>query len=1087
MYRHRLRPPSNAQLAVRGRTTLSGNAGNLFVKALGSGTLAARGRTTLAQTGWNIQSTAADPPVITGHPVSLPVTAPNGATFTVVATSTAPLSYQWQRNNGGGWSNINGATASSYTLSPTATSDTGAQFRCIVTNAYGSATSNAATLTVAAAGATFSISYTANEGSVAGRRHYRSEMLYEHAAATKDGTIIEAFDGSHSTSLNGDGTAMQNRVGEFDPANPGAGMVEVFPANSNASNLGGSFGTTGYDNIPYTYFDAVDSLVVMPNGQYKRDVADNSAGSRWVRSDETSLPPLGRPPLSTDQLGTNALFYAPTATLNAWRSRRGFYNTPTAYNKLLDIGMQIGGSKQPGGPMDLSEAAVSLMIPSRYVADNITAPYHIINYYPNPPRVGGALYLLFEGRASIVCLHQYVYWHGGMDETGVLRPYLFRADLSAVVKSATPLTTQLTVERLADAPFSTRAAAMTADPYSNTLLLFANQGVAMYDIEANSWQNITNNPALAEYVTAFATYGQGFGYCNFPHAAYIDHAGTQKRRRTYFFGGANGELKAGEPGFDICYSQVRSIAVTRTREISALNIQFEDPASPASLTHNSFEDGKHYSIVENFLPGYYDPQTSGGTRRLFLLGGDYAGWPQGQRSDYPTTPYWSYSGRQDGWYMDVSTSVSGGTARWKLAQNYYHNYPWNGSTGYFGAGRPGGGTEPQRGPLQPDAIGMFIDRRGQIWHGPSWSKYDQNFGTEIGGETAHNFAAMYKWDMPDTYPSTGIRLGGSGDGTKGWRRPAQNRLALFTVNDTAGTYDVGDPSESFGYARPNATAYDPVTDRAYVVGVSMNSTTLTCSVYSMSLDPNVVSGQGGQYLWQRNHQASISTRRLGLKNVSSVQSPNDDMHNGDIGSTLVIGDYLYFNWTASINVTSGGNVTSTFMRKAWLMRFRLSTQTLDYVPFPEQMNFWLSLWDGPLAAQGYAYDPNLYGTTGQYRNMKAVGTKIVVGPDFAHRVTRDPWICVYDTTTQTWSTWGAPADYAITNGGHDWPKTIFNLHAVPSLGEAWLIGNTSPGDDFGSVDDSFLATNGLHRRWWQMNVNAPGVQLGRRIIRFKVA
>ena len=83
-------------------------------------------------------------PAITSNPSNQTVTEPDGATFSVSATGAEPLFYQWQRNS----VNISGATSSSYTLTPTSTGDSTAQFRCVVTNAYGSATSNAATLTV---------------------------------------------------------------------------------------------------------------------------------------------------------------------------------------------------------------------------------------------------------------------------------------------------------------------------------------------------------------------------------------------------------------------------------------------------------------------------------------------------------------------------------------------------------------------------------------------------------------------------------------------------------------------------------------------------------------------------------------------------------------------------------------------------------------------------------------------------------------------------------------------------------------------------------------------------------------------------
>ena len=84
------------------------------------------------------------PPQIATHPSSQTVAAGQSVTFSVTATGTSPLSYQWQRNGG----NISGATSASYTISSVTSGDNNAQFRAVVSNAYGSATSNAATLTV---------------------------------------------------------------------------------------------------------------------------------------------------------------------------------------------------------------------------------------------------------------------------------------------------------------------------------------------------------------------------------------------------------------------------------------------------------------------------------------------------------------------------------------------------------------------------------------------------------------------------------------------------------------------------------------------------------------------------------------------------------------------------------------------------------------------------------------------------------------------------------------------------------------------------------------------------------------------------
>ena len=93
-----------------------------------------------------IHYTGSAAPSIGTHPTSRTVSVGQSTTFTVSATGTGTLSYQWQRNG----VNIPGATASSYRLASPALADSGARFRAVVTNAAGNATSNSATLTVTA-------------------------------------------------------------------------------------------------------------------------------------------------------------------------------------------------------------------------------------------------------------------------------------------------------------------------------------------------------------------------------------------------------------------------------------------------------------------------------------------------------------------------------------------------------------------------------------------------------------------------------------------------------------------------------------------------------------------------------------------------------------------------------------------------------------------------------------------------------------------------------------------------------------------------------------------------------------------------
>ena len=89
-------------------------------------------------------------PRITVQPANATVSVGQMATFSVTATGTAPLSYQWQKNK----ANISGATAASYTTPATTSGDNGAKFDVVVSNSAGSMTSGTAMLTVNPAGVT---------------------------------------------------------------------------------------------------------------------------------------------------------------------------------------------------------------------------------------------------------------------------------------------------------------------------------------------------------------------------------------------------------------------------------------------------------------------------------------------------------------------------------------------------------------------------------------------------------------------------------------------------------------------------------------------------------------------------------------------------------------------------------------------------------------------------------------------------------------------------------------------------------------------------------------------------------------------
>ncbi|MEX1245459.1 MAG: PQQ-dependent sugar dehydrogenase [Thermoanaerobaculia bacterium] len=106
--------------------------GNLYYLARGSGRV------------YKVVYTASAAPVITENPESQTVAVGSTATFTVGASGQAPLAYQWQKDS----ANIAGATSPSYTTPTLVLGDNGNQYRCIVSNSSGSATSAQAVLTV---------------------------------------------------------------------------------------------------------------------------------------------------------------------------------------------------------------------------------------------------------------------------------------------------------------------------------------------------------------------------------------------------------------------------------------------------------------------------------------------------------------------------------------------------------------------------------------------------------------------------------------------------------------------------------------------------------------------------------------------------------------------------------------------------------------------------------------------------------------------------------------------------------------------------------------------------------------------------
>lgn len=105
------------------------------------------GTSTATTTSATATLTVNSAPTITTQPASQTVVLGNSATFSVTATGTGTLSYQWYKGGVGSGTAISGATSATYTIAQTTSASAGSYY-VAVTNSVGTTYSAAATLTL---------------------------------------------------------------------------------------------------------------------------------------------------------------------------------------------------------------------------------------------------------------------------------------------------------------------------------------------------------------------------------------------------------------------------------------------------------------------------------------------------------------------------------------------------------------------------------------------------------------------------------------------------------------------------------------------------------------------------------------------------------------------------------------------------------------------------------------------------------------------------------------------------------------------------------------------------------------------------
>ena len=288
-------------------------------------------------------SALSNSPTITASPTGQ--TEAPGATgvLTVAAGGVAPLSYQWQRLPAGSatWVSLaddatySGTATTTLTVSGLTTAMNGDQFRCVITNPFGSVTSSAATLTVATFPATITASpvsltvppggsgtFTAGGGGTPAPT-FQWQRLPAGGATWASLADNATYAGSATATLmvNGASLAMHGDQFRCVATNPNgsatssaAGLLVIAPCL--LQTVAGSPGVTGSTNgASGALFNFPNGIAVDPAGNiYVADMNNNLVRKITPAGSVSTLAGSGAAG-STDGTGTAASFNGPAGVV----------------------------------------------------------------------------------------------------------------------------------------------------------------------------------------------------------------------------------------------------------------------------------------------------------------------------------------------------------------------------------------------------------------------------------------------------------------------------------------------------------------------------------------------------------------------------------------------------------------------------------------------------------------------------------------------------------------------------------------------------------------------------------------------------
>ena len=272
-------------------------------------------------------------PTITTQPQNQTVSVGSMATFSVVASGTAPLSYQWSKNS----TAIAGAIGSSYTTPATVSGDNGASFTVTVSNVAGNKTSNAATLTVTAAGAATPIMFqhiassTDPTGSgIPGHAFvFNTETLPANTVAVMGVSAQAAVTVTISDTLTGAWSAPTCSASGSNNVNASV-FVQPLGATGGADTITINVGATDTQPVQFdiTFWENINTAAPVNGSQCSGNITPTSGGV---------ISPGSFTPTNNDANGGNVIWnYTPLANGFSHTSVTGY--TPATSFQLLNGG-----------------------------------------------------------------------------------------------------------------------------------------------------------------------------------------------------------------------------------------------------------------------------------------------------------------------------------------------------------------------------------------------------------------------------------------------------------------------------------------------------------------------------------------------------------------------------------------------------------------------------------------------------------------------------------------------------------------------------------------------------------------------------